>query len=205
MSFVDLDYPERNRDVMVQTVTDMERHNWSRPGVHISVFVPMPDYKAYTMRIPYPQEFPSYEGHCVLLKQPSRDFYQRHQELYQAAITCAGTKKAMDAREIAIEGDPNKPNLHAPDPSRHCLCVLLVFPKAIENNHFGHGLDVSPKYDFIKLAHNHELNTFEKDIRSMCIGRWLSRKEGFPYVIRRRKSRTKTWLLSDCEEKEMVG
>lgn len=105
ISQVHPDYPERNRDFIIQEVAAMERKDFGCPVVHISTFVPMLDYKSYTMRIPEDHEYPEYAGHCALLKRPSRDFYHRHPNLYEKGIKCDATNKAIDAREIAIQGD----------------------------------------------------------------------------------------------------
>ena len=71
------DYPERNRDALVQKVNEMERKGYSRPGFHITFAVTMLDYKLWSMRVPRPGEFDKFKGHCVLLKKPSRDWIHR--------------------------------------------------------------------------------------------------------------------------------
>jgi len=182
ISPVFIKYPERNRDATVQKVNEMERKGWSRPGYHLSMQVHMLDYKLYTMRIPNDAEFAQYKGHCVLLKRPSRSWCQRDLEAYQKKITCSATKKAMDAREIAISGDE--------EPARKWTYILFVFEEEIHNNHFGHGLEVERHFNGMKLGSNHNGNTFKKDIRAGEIYFEIACKNG-GYPLKKTESAVK--------------
>ena len=157
---INLDFPERNRTLCVEQVDSMERNNWSRPGLHLSKHVCMLDFELWTLAVPQPDSFPEFAGRCLLLRHPSRDWCQRNEHCQKnVGKRCPNTKKAIDATDIAIQQDASRQWVHC----------LLVSPHEIENNHFGHGCELTRCTNGIKLGHSETGNTFKKDIRSMHV------------------------------------
>jgi hypothetical protein len=170
LCLMDLDFPERTRDFNPQFVGSIERHGWSRRGIHIRKTVPPPDWKLWTATIPSEDSYsPEYQNKCVLVKGPSRDFFQRNTDIYSQKITCDATVKAHKSTEIQIKNT-----------TREWTYYLLVFPEEIDNAHFVQdGSKNVPTIPHpITVKHNNKLNTFGKELRTCCVYWEVAYKNG---------------------------
>jgi hypothetical protein len=166
LSPVDLVYPERSRDFNPQVIEDLERNNYSWKACHIRKTVPTPDHKKWSASIPDDSTIaPEYIGRVVLVKGPSRDFYESNHDIYHHKMKCSQTKKAHKSTDAQMK--ENK------DEERNHKYYLIIFPEGtvLDNSHLGmSGNSTVPKYsNAITFERKHPLNKFNRDLYGSAV------------------------------------
>jgi hypothetical protein len=161
LCYLDLEYPERTRDFNPVVVDGMERNLWRRKAVHIRKTIVACDREMWTATVPALGQFGTeLDNKCMLVKGPSRDFFQRQVDIYHGKeFKCTPTKKSHEDLESSIMNSTG----------REWTYYLLVFPEEIANTLFvPSGSDNVPtKEQIINLKKDNPLNVFSKDI--VCI------------------------------------
>jgi hypothetical protein len=184
---VNIQRAEANRDFDIEHVQNIDQDDtYVRNGFHIRRMVAAEDHDDWTATIPTNYE-PQYAKRIILVKGPSRDYWQRctHKYHQDGHVRCEATKKAHSATEIAIEEDPG----------RQWTYYLLVFPPSIQlyNLIFSRDEEVVPlgrNPMKSKAADNH----FKKDMRAMVLF-WKIAIKGGKKVGKGSKKKTKADTL----------
>ena len=167
-TFVNLDKPECTRDFDAHVVQGMKRLGWKRHGIHVRKFIQSMDMDLWTATVPA-DEFPEYEGRCLLIKRPAQDYIQRHPNLYHAKMKCAETKEAHEGYNL--KGDLVEYLFH-----------LLIFPEGVvlDNTHFAGEATpiVQTHFNPVMVSADHNDNNFGKDLPMMWVYWDIAFKDG---------------------------
>jgi hypothetical protein len=166
LSTIDLLYPERSRDFNPQLIEDLERNGYSWRACHIRKTVPTPDHKLWSAVIPDASTISAeYLGRVILIKGPSRDFYESNHDIYHHKMKCEQTKKAHKSTDAQMKD--NK------DDERDSTYFLVIFPAGtvLDNSHLGNsGTTTVPKYsNAITFEKKHALNKYNRDIYGTAV------------------------------------
>jgi hypothetical protein len=166
LSTIDLVYPERSRDFNPQLIEDLERNGYSWKACHIRKTVPTPDHKRWSAVVPDASTISAeYVGRVILIKGPSRDFYESNHDIYHLKMKCEQTKKAHKSTDAQMKD--NK------DDERGSTYYLVIFPvgTVLDNSHLGNsGTTTVPKYsNAITFEKKHALNKYNRDIYGTAV------------------------------------
>jgi hypothetical protein len=149
--FINLDFPERNREFVVNTVEVVkEEDGFAYQAYMIRTACSHHELEEFSAQVPEEHTFPLWKNRCVLVSGPSLPFWMTDPELFcdNMGFNCSNTKQCLTVYNQSLVDDTD----------RHYKFWMLVFPPHVHLNnkilasHYAALDQNSAKMDMVKAS-----------------------------------------------------